>query len=228
METPIHVIDVRTVRGLLDLIAIGNIIEFATALDHRTYENVIVDNDERLEQEAAMTRYRTFISWFSKRYGLLIDGVWLNPSYLFKRRLISFGSTLGKYFSLEHSYVQPLDRIHGITPSGVKKMIRRHIEHFWCDLLPSFDQLTTDPSPVLYYVGPPIKIIEKTPESLAQASLLGCREQIDYQNAPIYLMLEAARNAVPPSVIQSAKKREHVPTSPTNSPSTSKTVKRRK
>lgn len=84
MDAPQHVIDVETMDGLLDIIAVGNIIEFATALDHRTYENVVVDNDERLEQEAAMTRYRTFISWFSKRYGLVINGIWLNPSYLFK------------------------------------------------------------------------------------------------------------------------------------------------
>jgi hypothetical protein len=58
MYTPLHVINVKDTEGLLDLIALGNIIEFAAALDHRTYENVVVHKEEREEQEVAMTDYR--------------------------------------------------------------------------------------------------------------------------------------------------------------------------
>ena len=91
----LHIINVTEIDGLLDMIALGNIIEFAVALDYRTHEHIEVQDGEYLEREAAMTHYRTLITWFSNRYGVIIAGSWVNPSYLFKRQLISFGASLG-------------------------------------------------------------------------------------------------------------------------------------
>jgi hypothetical protein len=98
LPVPLHVINITQVDGLLDVIALGNIIEFAVVLDYRTHEDVELDDSEYLEREAAMTHYRTLIAWFSNRYGLRIGDTWVNPSYLFKRELISFGATLGAYW----------------------------------------------------------------------------------------------------------------------------------
>jgi hypothetical protein len=162
METPLHVINVTTVDGLQDLIALSNIIEFASALDFHMYENVLLDDEQRLEIEAAMTRYRAFIQWFSKKFGLLIDGTWLNPTYLFKSRLVSFAATVCGYFAKKHATTQRQSRLVGITPFQVKKMFRRHIQICWPDLLPAFDHLLTKLSSFLYYIGPPIRIIRKT------------------------------------------------------------------
>ena len=77
-----HVLDIRKIDELLDLIAVGNIIEFATALDHRTYQDVEVSAAERMEQEIAMTRYRTFIWWFMKWFVLMIRDRPVNAAYL--------------------------------------------------------------------------------------------------------------------------------------------------
>jgi hypothetical protein len=223
-------IDIMSVDGLLDMIAVGNIIEFANALDHRSYSNDIVDADEYLEREAAITRYHTFIAWFSDRFGLLINGsTWVNPSYLFKRRLISFGATLGEYVTHEHSIVQKLDHIDGFSHGAVKRKIRKHIQHIWPGLLPAFDNLVTAPSQFLYHTGFSFKIIEKTPLCLAAAKVNNHVELIDYADAPIYIMApEEARNVVPPSSSHVAAKRDRVITSQTSSPSKSQAAKRRK
>jgi hypothetical protein len=226
MYTPLHVINVKDTEGLLDLIALGNIIEFAAALDHRTYENVVVHKEEREEQEVAMTDYRRFIRWFSKAFGTLISGTWVNPSYLFKLRLICFGASVGEYFTREHPVVQKHDGIPGITPSAVKKMIRRHIQNCWADILAGFDLVSSDPSPFLYHIGPPIEIIEKTPLRLAEANLTHRTEYIDYAPEPIYILKTGAPPVSLPVVNQAAK-RDRIPTSPA-SPSNLKAIKRRK
>jgi hypothetical protein len=70
MQTPLHVIDVTTTQGLLDIIALGNVIEFTPALDLRTYEHIVLDEEEQLEIEASMARYRLFIRWYCKKFGL--------------------------------------------------------------------------------------------------------------------------------------------------------------
>ena len=111
LPLPVHVMDVTKVDGLLDMIAVGNVIEFAVALDYRTYQGPSLHEADSLERDASMTCYRTFITWFSHRYGLIIDGAWVNPTYLFRRQLISFAASLIDYFTREHSAVQGQDRV---------------------------------------------------------------------------------------------------------------------
>ena len=223
MKTPVHVIDITNMDELLDLITVGNIIEFASALDHRTYDDIPISREEHLEQEFAMTRYHTFIRWFSKQFCLVIGNAVVNVSYIFKRQLISFGVTLGLYVSREHSAVQQVDRMKGITPAAVKKLIRHHIKHFWCDVLPAFDKMVENPSAVLYYVGPTIEIVAKTPDFLARAQSMTIEEESDFKDAPIFL----CSNAPTPLIVEpTAEKRTHV--GGLTSPSTSSVPKRRK
>jgi hypothetical protein len=47
----LHVINVTRIEGLLDIIAIGNIIEFAVALNFHTYEGKDFDDNEYFERE---------------------------------------------------------------------------------------------------------------------------------------------------------------------------------
>jgi hypothetical protein len=224
METPLHIIDVTTIDGLMDMIALGNIIEFAVALDMRTYNpTIVLDTVERHEQEAAMAHYRTLVRWFGRNYGLLIDDSWVNGTYIFKRRLISFAASVGAYFDHQHSITQRQDPLKGITLAKVKQLLRRNIELNWTDLLPGFDSLT--PSHFLYHISHPFCLIRKTPLNLLKEKLMDCREDRQYAGAPIYLSVSAAPPPVPD---HPGEKRVHNPASPVTSLSQKKVAKRRK
>ena len=146
LKRSVHVVDITTIDGLLDLIAVGNILEFATALDHHTYEGTPVNPKEHVEQEYVLTRYRTFIRWFMKRFVLMFRDRPVNATYLFKHRILCFATTLGLYVSREHSTVQKVDQVTGMTPATIKKLIRHHIQVHWRDLIPAYDEMVSKPS----------------------------------------------------------------------------------
>jgi hypothetical protein len=232
LPVPLHVINITQVDGLLDVIALGNIIEFAVVLDFRTYEELELDDNEYLEREAAMTHYRTLITWFSNRYGLRIGDNWVNPSYLFKRELISFGATLGAYFARSHPTVQRHDKLIGISPLKVQKTIQHHIQTSWAHLVPAFEKLAANPPSLLSYSGPAFRIFRTSHFHLEEEGLLNnplITESHDYEPAPIYVLPEATeelhpgqkRTRVGPSDNRSA-------ISPPSSPSQKKVLKRRK
>ena len=218
-----HMVDISNRQGLLDLIAVGNIIEFTAALDHRTYENIVISDEERLEQETAMTRYRLFMQWYSSNFGLLIGDRLVNPIYMFKKRLVSFGATVVEYLTREHSTVQRLDPISGLTPAALKRKIRKHLESCWPELVPAFNSELSCSSPFLYYAGPRFEVVHR-----ARANVSNRLEHIDYQGQPLYMSIEECRNAHRPSSSHVAPKRNHAMISPTASTSARPKAAKRK
>ena len=227
MQVPLHTIDVTHAEGLLDIIALGNIIEFMHALDLQSYQDIELDEKERLEIEATMARYRLFIRWFSKTFGLLMDSKWINPTYLFKRRLASFGASVCVYFAEQHSTTQRQSRLAGISPLRVKKMFRQHIQKCWTDLLPIFDHLLNAPSAFLYHTGPRFHVVRKTNIDLLAANVVDKMEDTDYSRAPIFLSPTVLPLSTP-STVPAAQKRGHISTGSPMSPSSSKVTKRKK
>ena len=226
LEMPAHVVNIMQVDGLFDMIALGNIIEFGTVLDHRTYDQEAdVSDDVYLEREAAMTHYRTLIHWFADRYGLLMNDTWLDASYIFKRRLVDFAATLCNYFTKKHPTIQRESKLDGITPAKVRRTISNHLQISWPDLLPAFYNLSKSPSPFLYYTGPAFRIIRKTPFRLEQEKLLTRKQDLDYDAFPIYVALETSQEEL--QAEHPAEKRTHG-VSPPSSPSDQRVIKRRK
>lgn len=225
LEMPDHVINIMKVEGLFDMIALGNIIEFGTVLDHRTYDQqAIVSDDVYLEREAAMSHYRTLIHWFADRYGVLMNNTWLDASYIFKHCLINFAATLCDYFTKQHPTIQRESRLDGITPAKVRRTVCNHLQVSWPDLVPAFYNLSKSPSPFLYYTGPAFRIIRKTPFRLEQENLLHRMQELDYEASPIYVALETSQDL---QVEHPAEKRTHA-VSPPLSPSDRRVMKRRK
>jgi hypothetical protein len=228
MQIPLHVIDITCSEGLLDIISLGNIIEFTPALDLRSYTDVPLGENEQLEIEAAMARYRLFIKWFSKKFGLLMDGHWINPTYLFKRRLASFGASVCVYFAEEHSNTQRESYFAGMSAIRVKKKFRQHIQKCWTDLTPIFDTMIAGPSAFLYHTGPPLRVIRKTGLDLLAANVLGKKEDRDYARASIYPPISVAPTTTQASAATAAPKRGHIPTGSVTSPSSKQVTKRRR
>jgi hypothetical protein len=160
---------------------------------------------------------------------------WVNASYLVKQQLISFGAALGDYFSKAQSTVQWHDKLKGITPSSVKKIIRHHIQESWSSLLPAFNKLVTEPPSFLSYTGPPFRIFRLTLFHLEAENLLNNplrTECIDYDPL-IYITAKPTLEDLLPD--HPAEKRMRFDTSamqsavsPLSSPLQQKDIKRRK
>jgi len=95
-ETSVHIPDITTKDGLLDVIMVGNILEFSDALDTDCFGKNVPD-DIMEERSAARSRYRQFQCWFIRWYILDIEGEAVNPCYVFQLSLIDFGVALCSY-----------------------------------------------------------------------------------------------------------------------------------
>ena len=154
-DTLAHIPDVTTQDGLLDIIMVGNMLEFATALGLK--HSGKKSHPEVLEERnAAMWQYRIFQSWFNHRYVLEIGDQGVNPCYLFNRSLIQFGAALCFYMKRWEEKA-PLT----ITTKQVTAAVLDHIRKEWQDLLHAFEQLLNDdPSKCHWFIwnGPKFHI----------------------------------------------------------------------
>jgi hypothetical protein len=217
LQRPAHIIDVTSIQGLLDMISLGNIIEFANALDHRTYEGPELTPDEDQERLTAISRYHTFIVWYSNNFGLLIQDQWVNPGYLFKKRLVDFAVTVFEYFRRQQPLLNINHRTSGLTDTSLWKCLRHHIAENWLSLVPYLDATVEQPSLFLYYTGPDVVVMAKTAEHVMALTSLGLAEVLEYDDAPITFSTELA----------SQKRPRPIPESPP-SPSSSRVLKCKK
>jgi hypothetical protein len=178
--------DVSTIDGLFDLITVGCYIELSQAFDERTYINQVIPDDEMEEIEAATTRYRRFITWFSHRFYLVIDNEWVNPQYLFKRRLIDLAATVVLYVKQESANTHLADVPgHTLTDKRILALIQVHLASGYPDLIPTFMAACTSPSRRMYYTGPAIKLKRKDDRYHLYARSLQYQENHDFAGAPL-------------------------------------------
>jgi hypothetical protein len=182
---PPHIPDITTEEGLLDVIAVGTVIELGFALDHRNYEGGTVAEDEAEEMEAAMSRYRIFIRWYSGRYMLLVDRQWVNPTYIFKKRLAEFAATVRSYVGEQEKDALRLDPHHKLSAQTVYRLILRHLTMHWPTLVDYFMMIKEIPSPFLYHTQPSFKILVKTDMKVEEFKAVGLTEQLQYAGDPI-------------------------------------------
>jgi hypothetical protein len=151
--------DVTTTQGLLDLIAVGCLVELSVALDDRTYTKQIIPDDEVEEIEATTTRYRRFATWFAHRFVVVIDNEWVSAHYIFKRRLVDFGATVVLYVEqqMQDTHLSDLPP-YFLTNKFMLKLIQMHLTSGYPDLVPAFMIALQSPSRRLYYSGPPFHI----------------------------------------------------------------------
>ena len=105
--------------------------------------------------------------------------------------------------------MQKVDQVTGMTPAAVKKLIRHHIQVYWRDLLPAYDEMVSKPSSRLYYDGPPFTIVEKTEDYAKKLRYMKIEEDIDVDEAPIYLKSNVRPDAPQSQADATAEKRPH-------------------
>lgn len=181
------------------MIALGCLTELSRPLDERIYTKEAILRDEEDEINAAQTRYRRFITWYQERYFLVIKGELINPSYLFRRRLVDFASTIVLYArEQENDFLKaPVGR-KTVSEPAITRNILAHFNDAWAELSDIFLEVKKNPSSRLYYDGPEIRIIARPSDWRQQFAALLYSEQDEWSLAPLGMSalqrLRAARS----------------------------------
>jgi hypothetical protein len=174
-EALAHIPDITTKQGLLDLIMVGNMLEFGHAFDRnipgKKAPPAIVE-----ERNVAMWRYRIFQSWFNKHYILDISGQGVNPCYIFSQSLISFAAAMCAYVKRWEMKTNL-----GVSPMVVT-LVYSHIRSEWQDLLLPFERLCRNKGRAHKFVWPHDFRILRRDESQVWTELLDCLEDPIYTN----------------------------------------------
>lgn len=206
-------------QGLLDVIAVGNLIELTNALDLSSYTGN-TQTGSKDEKEAAQTRYRIFMRWFSHEHIVFVNKTWVTASYIFKRRLIDFAATVLHYKRVHHDEGSG---VAGFTAKALQRRLHQHFVKYWPELLPAFLAAIEKPSPFMYWTGPKISILPRTQVVVQQLGTVGMKEHSDLSDVPIYLeshaLLTASTPPPAPQLVESWDVRGEEPSAGTTGPS---------
>jgi hypothetical protein len=157
-ENP-HVPDVMKQAELLDLIAIGNIIELSTIIDRRCYKSHGIHHLELAEMGASRLTYRRLRSLIAQKFVLTIAGKPVHPLLLFQRLLVEFAAAIVVYKETAESSVPP---VPGCTAEKVKEKTITFFELNYPHLLPRLHSLIYSRYSKLCWDGPKIAITPRT------------------------------------------------------------------
>lgn len=185
-----HIPDIRHEVGLLDVVALGCVLEFATALNRFRYHSKYDADDQGaiqdLEQESlSRTFFRVIMKTFGHRYVLNIGGALVHPAHVWQSILVRFAVVIVGYMNLKAKEVR---KEPGLTPEALEKQLRLHFQTDYPHLLPAFNAALSDaPVPLeLLWDGPTIKVIQRTDASQSFLRAAGGMEYRSNRDWPLW------------------------------------------
>lgn len=158
--------DIQTQDGLLDIISLGCVLEFATPLSRTRYaDNYDQGTDEACsdytEESQARSWFRVIMKMFAARYMALIDGRIIHLSYVWHRVMVGFAAALVNHMKAKKGIVKMEP---GVTPGTVEKALRVHLSLDHPHLVTPFDAAlkSTPAHTSLTWDGPTITIVPKS------------------------------------------------------------------
>ena len=154
---------------------VRNLLHFAHVFDQ---DRGKVTQEILEERNTAVWRYGMFQSWFCRRYILQVGEHGLNPSYVYGKSLIQFGSSICSYTKRWEGGKVKI----GLTSKQIASLVLDHIRLEQPDLLQTFDHLLKqDPSNCQWFawIGPDFKIFSRDGQQL-------WTELVDLPEDPIY------------------------------------------
>lgn len=160
-------------------------------IDRNHYSGQI-DDLEQEEETFARLQYRRFCTWFAGEFVTILGGIWVHPSYIFKRALLQFCLCLVFYKRQTQAQSRDIPLTTGCTAVKVERLIMAHLETQWPELMPWMESMladeastTTRDTLTFGWTGPMFKIAHRNSEmvkELAAASI----EKRDFVREPIY------------------------------------------
>jgi hypothetical protein len=178
-RTP-HVPNISTVSGLMDTMALGNLMECAQVLDHRFYSKpgkLPFHWMEQQEMATARSRYRKLTARFTSDYVTIVGGRSIWPSSIFRRSLVEFAAAIVVY---KQDMTDIAPKVTGCTAITVLEDMIAMFTTNYPELLPCFHRLIEERVEFLHWTGPPITIRTRTANDLPSG------DSFDFEDRPIY------------------------------------------
>jgi hypothetical protein len=152
-----HFLDITTTIGFLDIVVVGNVLEFNNALSWPIFAGK-VDKEVQEEGHVARWRYRQLIKWFSTNYVLVFGNSVVSPWYVVHRSLVCFAASLCGYMA---RWKMAPD-IKGCTQTKYRKTVLDHLRQNWPELIPKFKVLMKNPPPSLLGLDLSSRLFDET------------------------------------------------------------------
>ena len=180
-----HVPDITTTAGLMDMMAIGNLLELANVIDRRSYQQGIHWTEEP-EMALARWRYWKLQVYFTKRYVTMVGGKSVSPLSVFRRSLVEFAAAIIVYKRSVKGAAYP--KVKGCTKYQLEQKMITLFELNYPELLPALHALVTKEHEFMYWTGPPITIrpVERG-DHTRHTKMTKAVRQLDFDDNPIFL-----------------------------------------
>jgi hypothetical protein len=214
-----HIPDVTNPIGFWAIVNVGNIIELAVALDPRTYDGTIKEDKE--EQEPAMSKYRFFIRWFNHHFVALVDGYWVNATFVFWRALVDFACVVIHYRATQYDEDDTDPDANVVKTQALYTHIRQHFVHNWYQLLPYFDQKVKQPGSRLTWQDEGVVVMPRSPHVIQDLRARGLTQTTAPPHLRIFDKPHADQDTTWSPPPQHGNKRRRADPTPPPTPSSS-------
>lgn len=154
------------------------------ALNRLHYTPDRLSSEEIQEQQAARLRYRLLMKWFSSHFAVLMDNVWVHPSYIVNCSLAEFAAAVLLYKQdVEHT--APV--IEYCTAKQLKKVIMSRLNDDHPAILKYFARKLDEKHKRFHWTGSKIIIRRWTPAFANFLKVIPVGERMELVHHPIYL-----------------------------------------
>lgn len=180
----------HTQDGLLDVLAVGCILEFTTALDRARYDTSYDRSSPEVyaaeaKENQARAWFRLLMKVYGTKYVLMIGREIVHPSYLWHSVMVSFAAALVGYVAAKANEVE----FHpGVSPATVKAAVHDHLKQDHPHLLGPFENelVKKGRATALTWDGPAFQVICKTKTFSPLIRALGVTENRELASRPLY------------------------------------------
>jgi hypothetical protein len=155
-----HIPNVMTHNGLLDLAAIGNLVEISPMIDRRCYKTTGVHHLEWSEMGHARWAYQMLQSNVCRHFSFKVGSKLVYPLLFFQRSLVEFAAAIVTYME----DVNPSAKSEICTPTRLKEKMVKFFQSNYPELLWKLRHLIDNRFEHLVWNGPKITITKYSKE----------------------------------------------------------------
>ena len=156
-----HVPNLADYNGLLDFMAVGNVLELGQILDRRSYSRVELHWHETAEMAISRWHFRKARKMFIEKYVTYDGEQRIHASSVFQRSLVEFAASLIVY---KMAYAEEEGGVLGLKAEALEAKLTAYFELNYPELLECFHTLVKARARWLNWNGPKFTVKRRTRE----------------------------------------------------------------